>query len=162
MTLLTSDPVTPGSHPEVINAFVRSEVHLILDALINELDPDRHSYLAGVYLGYSVALGWLDRTIVEEARRAPFASTIPLDVALRPIRSAHVESERLRACGTLWGYSQATRFQPDADECGSCGARLLTETDDVDYCMRDMLRFCGDGACIESWHVGRCSQCDAE
>jgi len=161
LTQITEEPASPSSHPKMINAFIRSELHLILDALINTTDPDQHSYLAGVYIGYSVALGWLDRAEIEEARRAPFASTLPLEVALLPIGQAHVESARLRACGVLWGWREATRFEEQADECQACGARIMCDTDDFDYCLRDQIRLC-EGGCLADWHGDRsCPECDS-
>lgn len=116
-------------------------------AAVNETDPMRQAFHAGLFTGYAVGFGLVTREALDRARREPFSSNIHLDF-WRPSSSA--DTDTAWACGVRHGYYLATSEQPAADECVLCGERIVEDVDDADWCTDGL--FCGPQDCRNTWH----------
>jgi hypothetical protein len=99
-------------------------------------DTDEHQFWLGVSCGYMAAYSpWLLwRDDLKLARRNLFARTETLEAAVERLDRFRIvnpqRSDALKATGVLFGYSQATAEEPDAEECQApCAGRILTERD---------------------------------
>jgi hypothetical protein len=112
-------------------------------------DSDAHQFWSGVSCGYMAAYSpWLLwRDDLKLARRNLFARTETYEsIVDRLDRFGIVNPQRkdtLKAAGVLFGYSQATAEEPDAEECAApCAGRILTMRDDD---------------AVETWHGWFCN-----
>ena len=129
-------------------------------------DPLLEPYWGGFIVGFTGSLVTDDvfTDALTDARRVLFAGTYDLDsvVARLALLGRNVEPERaariLKASGVLYGWKRGTEERDDAEECTTCEARILTDTDhDAERCIVGW--FC-DPDCHQTFDAMRC--CAAE
>lgn len=130
----------------------------VRDPLLNEMreagrqalcesDPQRTAFYSGLFTGYAVGFGLIDRDALDRARLQPGSE--PLHIDFRRPRFDD-DPDTLWACGVRHGYLLATSERPDATDCGLCGERI-TSDDDTESCEHDT--FCDGAGCIQTWHA---------
>lgn len=164
MTALVPDPIDHWLDLDLTTPRkpLRAEMFTAFDeALDCPLDPPhRRAYWTGVGTGYAVAFGLVTREALDRARRVPGAVTLSDINTWTP--GAFADEETAWACGVLFGYWQGTSEHPDADECVTCGQRILRTLDDFQECPDGM--FCPDHLddCHRVFHDNGPSLCAME
>lgn len=157
MTSLMAEPVDHWLDLDVQTPRkpLREEMFSAFDVAVEAPAGHRRAYWTGVGTGYAVAFGLVTREALEKARRIPGALPLTADDCWKP----QDDEETAWACGVLYGYQQGTSELPDADECVTCGQRILTTVDDYEGCADGV--FCPFD-CKSTFHANGPSVCSIE
>lgn len=160
MTVLMTDPIDHWLDLPLadVRRPLRAEMFSAFNAALDtpETATHRRAYWTGLGTGYAIAFGLVTREALSKAQRTPGAAVLSDLEVWKPSRT---DEETSWACGVLYGYWMGTSEHPNADECATCGQRILKDLDDFEAC--DDGIFCPID-CKATFHANGPSTCEAE